>query len=237
MPEQPTTLDDPPARMDDLQRQVDSLLSRLDAEPVAEGGGDSTAPEQTNARSDARIEALDHQLAALSEELLQQEGDVEIEAAPRSAPPSAGEDSPVENHAGTAHAPQQSVTAEQSAETRTAARSDAPVSTPVTASVPSPVRGVDSREATPRQSRAPFTDSFCNALAGAVEPVARRVSGMPRGVRDSIGWIGVMTLFYAVCVWTVVLVLRGPGGEPPDAPPPEIASAPATPPTDRAGEH
>ncbi len=231
MPEQPTTLDDAAAGVDDLQRQVDSLLSRLDAEAPAEGGDGVPAPEPADAPSDARIEALDQQLAALSEELLQQDGD--DEPAPASPPsvPAEPPDAPTGRQVAPAQASQTPAPQEQPVESSSAAQ-------PATAAkVPGSGAEVEADAARAEPSRVPLTQSVCAVLAGAVEPVARRVSGLPRGVRDSIGWIGAMTLFYAACVWTVVLVLRGPGIEPPDGPPPEIASESSAQATEPAGEN
>ena len=224
MTKQSTTIADPTADVDDLQRQIDSLLSRLDAEPLAGGnGGAPNASEPIETPASANIEALDRQLAELSEELLQQDGDAEpASTLPRSAPDvSAGaKREEQEAQARTQQRPKPS-------ETLTAP-APPPLSMPSTPPVepaldPAAVAG-DEASATER-SRTGLRESVCGALADAIEPVARRVSAMPRGVRDSIGWIGAMTLFYAGCVWTVVLVLRGSGVEPPDAPPPEIAPA------------
>lgn len=235
MPEQPTTLQDQPAGTDDLQRQVDTLLSRLEAEsPPEEGGATPTARESNDAPSDARIEALDQQLAALTDELLEQDEVAEIEPArPASAP------------AGQVEA----AATPRAASSKTPPPAQPP-ETPATSAPPSPsmpavpdtetsgsVAGSEDHGAVTTRSRSTLTESACAALAGAVEPVAKRLSGMPRGVRDSIGWIGAMTLFYAACVWTVVLVLRGAGVEPPDGPPPEIASESSAQATEPAGEN
>lgn len=233
MPEQPTTLQDQPAGTDDLQRQVDTLLSRLEAEsPTEEGGATPTACESNDAPSDARIEALDQQLAALTDELLEQDEVAEIEPArPASAP--AGQ---VEAAATPRAASSKTPPPAQPPETSAASVPPSMPAVPATESSGS-VAGSEDHGAVTTRSRSTLTESAFAGLAGAVEPVAKRLSGMPRGVRDSIGWIGAMTLFYAACVWTVVLVLRGAGVEPPDGPPPEIASEPSGRATERAGEN
>ncbi|MCW5776667.1 MAG: hypothetical protein KIS87_09535 [Phycisphaeraceae bacterium] len=237
MPEQPTTLDDPAAGVEDLQRQVDSLLSRLDAELPAEGGGEAPASGESEVASEERIEALDQQLAALSEELLQQDRDAEIETARPAAPSAAIADSPGEPQAGASLARQAPTGAAPPAEASAVVPAVTASSAPAAASISTAPIAVEAVGVRQQRDRASLTDSICISLARAVEPIAQRVSGMPRGVRDSIGWIGAMTLFYAACVWTVVLVLRGPGIEPPDGPPPEVASAPAAQPADIAGKN
>ena len=46
------------------------------------------------------------------------------------------------------------------------------------------------------------------------EKVARLMSAplnsKPKAVRDLIGWAGLITVFYAACLWFVVLFLRSP---------------------------
>jgi|GEM_PF-6007513 len=235
MPEQPTTLQDQPAGTDDLQRQVDTLLSRLEAEsPTEKGGATPTARESNDAPSDARIEALDQQLAALTDELLDQDEVAEIEAArPTSAP--AGQ---VESPAAPRAAFPQTPPPAQPPETPAASAPPSPSMPAVPATETSgSVAGSEDHGAVTTRSRSTLAETACAALAGAVEPVAERLSGMPRSVRDSLGWIGAMTLFYAACVWTVVFVLRGSGVEPPDGPPLEIASEPSGRATERAGEN
>ncbi|HRQ73852.1 MAG TPA: hypothetical protein PLU35_12570 [Phycisphaerales bacterium] len=228
MPEQPTTLDDAAAGADDLQRQVDSLLSRLDAEEPGVGGDEvPPAPQPADAPPDERIEALDRQLAALSEELMEQDADDE----PAQARPPNATAAPSARPAAPAHAPQATASREQAVE------SPAPAQPAAVASVPDPGAAADAETAHADQHRVQLTESVCAVLAGAVEPVAKRVSGLPRGVRDSIGWIGAMTLFYAACVWAVVLVLRGPDVAPPDGPPPEVASAPEAQPSESTGKN
>ncbi|MCL4742420.1 MAG: hypothetical protein KJZ54_09485 [Phycisphaerales bacterium] len=221
MPEQPTTLQDQPASTDDLQRQVDTLLSRLEVEsPTEQGGVTPTAHESNDASSDARIEALDHQLAALTEELLEQDEVAEMEPARLESAPARR----VEAAPRAASSETQPPTPPPETSAASVPPSPSAPGVPATETSGS-VAGSEDHGAATTPSRSTLSESACAVLAGAVEPVAKRLSGMPRGVRDSIGWIGAMTLFYAACVWAVVLVLRGSGVEPPDGPPPEIAPA------------
>lgn len=50
-----------------------------------------------------------------------------------------------------------------------------------------------------------------------LEPVATRLEAQPRILRHSLGWLGMLTLFNAVWVWSYVLIFRGPPAPPPTA--------------------
>jgi hypothetical protein len=44
----------------------------------------------------------------------------------------------------------------------------------------------------------------------ALMPAAARLGAMPEGTRQTIGWVGVVTFFWAVVVWVGALVFMGP---------------------------
>ena len=64
-----------------------------------------------------------------------------------------------------------------------------------------------------------------SALELAVEPVAMRLGALPKGTRDTIGWVGVGTLFWASVVWVYVLAFA-PTGDATDMDPRSYLAAP-----------
>ena len=63
------------------------------------------------------------------------------------------------------------------------------------------------------------------ALEGAVEPLALRLGGLPVILRQTLGWVGVLTLFNAGVVWVWVLFVA-PRGDVRDADPRSFLAAP-----------
>jgi hypothetical protein len=48
----------------------------------------------------------------------------------------------------------------------------------------------------------------CSAGAIVLSPIAKVLDDQPRVVRDTIGWIGLATVFYAICLWSYALIFR-----------------------------
>ena len=101
--------------------------------------------------------------------------------------------------------------------------------------VPAAAEPVVAAHVAPAQPKGP--SPFKRLLAAvecAAEPLAMRLGALPRGLRDTIGWIGMGTLFWASVVWVYVLAFA-PTGDLTDVDPrtylqtPEAAGAHAAP--------
>lgn len=169
-----------------------------EAEP---GQSDPTATEPAGARVVTDIDALDEQLAEATGELIASD-----EAAPRVDPqPTASGRADAQ-----AAAAEPTVPAEGQAES--AGEAAAGVAQPEPAGQPgaTPASCQSDRSRVVRVvevSKLVFARAEPAALRGAAL-VSRPLASRPRIVRDTVGWIGLWTLFLAVCVWFTLVFLR-----------------------------
>lgn len=172
-------------------------------EPVAA----APVPPATPAREEtaADISALDDQLARLTDELLS--GDPA--AAPAAAAPAAAAPG-----AAVAEAPVAAAAPEASP-----SPAPAPVPEPVSAAPSAPAAAAPVAPAAPVPARAaPRGPSLAERLsrvvagrtAGLAVACAKPLAGKPKIVRDTVGWLGVNTIFLATLVWGYRLMLQKP---------------------------
>lgn len=92
------------------------------------------------------------------------------------------------------------------------AKAPAPASVPASAApVPSPVAAP---APAPRAPATPIVERKPSAIILGIErvltPAALRLGAMSDGTRQTVGWMGVVTLFWAVIVWVGALAFMGP---------------------------
>ncbi len=82
----------------------------------------------------------------------------------------------------------------------------------------------------PHAGRRPtLADRARPALLPALRVVGKPLANQPRVVRDSVGWIGAMTVFYGLCLWLYVLVFHDSGPTPAETTPTSAVVAPVPP--------
>lgn len=100
----------------------------------------------------------------------------------------------------------------ESGEPAPAAHTAAESSAPNTLDLPPAPARADT--ATPRSAQAKpkprGLEPLRAVLARALDLIGRPLANQPRVVRDSIGWIGAVTVFYGLCVWLYLLVFHDP---------------------------
>ncbi|MEN0019817.1 MAG: hypothetical protein AAF747_02920 [Planctomycetota bacterium] len=72
---------------------------------------------------------------------------------------------------------------------------------------------------TPGRRRSALRPKLEAVAAKALAPVADLVQDQPPKIRDSLGWIGSITVFWALCLWAYVLLFRSPSVPPQTATP------------------
>lgn len=163
--------------------QPSAAPSRPEPEPEPESEAD---PEDVSVEFD--LEELDDMVAEL---------DHQKEAAPL---PQAKDTPPPKPKPEPAPEPEATPTPQPAS-----AREPAPEPVPVAAAAPKP----PAVPAKPTRDFAPAIAMAYRAGAVALSPIAKVLDTQPRMLRDSIGWVGAITVFYAVCLWTYALLFRG----------------------------
>ncbi|HEX8876881.1 MAG TPA: hypothetical protein VF777_09045 [Phycisphaerales bacterium] len=197
---------------------VDAAESGETAAPIAEPDASAAptappAPVETVTAAPSRpampareetaadISALDDQLARLTDELLS--ADPAAAPAPAAAAAPAVAEAPVAAAASEANAPP----------------APAPAPEPVSAAAPAPAPAAPAAPAAPVPARAaPRGPSLAERLsravagrtAGLAVACAKPLAGKPKIVRDTVGWLGVNTIFLATLVWGYRLMLQRP---------------------------
>ncbi len=208
--------DDEPSQDDDLLAAINEELAHLDdspeptedeataEEPVAEATEPQPEPspmdrpeppEEVNPEDvsvEFGLEDLDDMVAELDdqkapERSVQPKGDpkAEPEAAPKPVAKSESKPSP-----------------EPASEPE-------PEPAPVAAPAPKPAAAPAKPIPKPKRDFAPALAVAYRAGAVTLSPIAKVLDTQPRMLRDSIGWVGAITVFYAVCLWTYALLFRG----------------------------
>jgi hypothetical protein len=167
------------------------------------------------------IAALDDQLARLTDELLAGDADAGSDSpAPSEAvpAPSSAAASPSTPEAAPAPAAETSAPAVVAARSAVPASAPAPVSAPTSApaaapAVPAPVAAPS--PVAPAKPKGPsvFTrarEAMGKRSAGVAAALAKPLAGKPKMVRDTVGWIGLNTIFLATLVWGYRLMLQKP---------------------------
>lgn len=167
------------------------------------------------------IAALDDQLARLTDELLAGDADAGSDSpAPSEAvpAPSSAAASPSTPEAAPAPAAETSAPAVVAARPAVPASAPAPVSAPTSApaaapAVPAPVAAPS--PVVPAKPKGPsvFTrarEAMGKRSAGVAAALAKPLAGKPKMVRDTVGWIGLNTIFLATLVWGYRLMLQKP---------------------------
>jgi hypothetical protein len=175
------------------------------------------------------IAALDDQLARLTDELLAGDADAGSDSpAPSEAvpAPSSAPASPSTPEAAPAPAAETSAPAVVAARPAVPASAPAPVSAPTSAPNSAPNSAPTSAPAVAAAVAAPspvvpakpkgpsvFTrarEAMGKRSAGVAAALAKPLAGKPKMVRDTVGWIGLNTIFLATLVWGYRLMLQKP---------------------------
>ncbi len=207
---------------DGLGAEADALIERMengDTTPSAAQTGaaepldaaEATTADQRHIHVDAEddrreatpahaptIDDLDERLAALRDDAL--DGQPEAARPPEEdAAPVA--EAPADAPAAQAELPTPAEQREQ-AEQTTSDAAAAPDETPVPTS-PAP------RTSGAAPTRAPVGVRIAHGADRGLRLLSLPMRWVPVGLRDTVGWFGLVTIFTALCLWVAIVVLRG----------------------------
>lgn len=211
-----------PGEVESLASQIDALVSEVGAASDAAtapqaapkvataGRVETAASTQPAHRADAQHESVDDQIAASVIEDASSPTSVDLQSLDAQLAAQASVPEPVQK---VAASPVAAVLPDVSAQVAKAqaeaakAAAPAPVAVPVAAPlvVDEPVRSVGDRV----KSLLMMVVNAVKSLGGlSILLSARTLEATPKLARDTMGWIGLVTVFFACCMWAVILFFR-----------------------------